>query len=153
MKNIPTNIVKTTLPTVHVANTALEIVGNMVGSYFNYKQNTQLIKHETYKVKAQAKVRVKEINAELSKSLEQNEQNFKKEMRRLKAISKDLASGAKSRSGIMDQINQYTNMLSDMNVPMEVKAMIPDLIKNAYAQLDKTNEDAMNKLNLMRGDK
>lgn len=153
MKNIPTNIVKTTLPTVHVAQSALEIVGNMVSSYFSYKQNTQLIQHETHKIKANAKVRIEEINAELIKSLEQNEQNFKKEMRRLKAISNELASGAKSRSKIMNQVGEYTKMLSDTSLPMEVKAMIPELIRNTYAQLDKANDDAINKLNMMRGDK
>lgn len=148
MKNIPT-ITKTTLPTVNVAYEVFDIFGNTFGRYFDYKRETKLIEHETQKVKAQAKVMVKQIDTELTKSLDTNNKNFQKEMQRLKVISKDLKGNAKAKSQIMKMIQGYTQQLSDPNMPMELKGMIPHLIQQAGLLLSQENEDAFKKLNLM----
>jgi seryl-tRNA synthetase len=100
MQNLP--ILKTTnLPSLNSSYGALDIVGNTVGRYFDYKRDTVMINHETEKVKAQANVMVKKIDAELTKSLDENEKSFKKEMKRLKTIAKELKSGTKNKNKII----------------------------------------------------
>jgi len=143
MKNLFT-ITKATLPTVPVYNN-LDIVGNTVGRYFDYKRDTKRIEHETQKVK----IIVKQIDAELKKSLDRNDKNFKKEMKRLEEIGKELKSSRKSKSKILKQIDNYIMMLSNKNTSMETKAMIPNLINGAYGMLNSENNLVLKKLNLM----
>lgn len=150
MKNIPVTIAKTTLPTVKTAYESFDILGKTVGRYFDYKQNTKLIEHETEKVRQQAKVMVKKIDAELTQSLDMNAKNFKKEMKRLKVISKELTSDAKSRSDILNNIKAYTKMLNDNTVEKEFKLMIPQMIRDAHDALKALNGQSIEKLNLMR---
>ena len=147
MKNLFT-ITKATLPTVPVYNN-LDIVGNTVGRYFDYKRDTKRIEHETQKVKSQAKIIVKQIDAELKKSLDHNDKNFKKEMKRLEEIGKELKSSRKSKSKILKQIDNYIMMLSDEKTSLETKAMIPNLINGAYGMLNSENNLVLKKLNLM----
>jgi len=151
MQNIPVTIAKTTLPTVKTAYDSFDILGKTVGRYFDYKQNTKLIEHETEKVREQAKVMVKKIDAELTQSLDMNAKNFRKEMKRLQVISKELKSDAKSRSDILNNIKAYTKMLSDNTLEKEVKLMIPQMIRDAHDDLKALNGQSIEKLNLMTG--
>ncbi len=148
MNNLPT-MKRTNLPSLDVTYGALDILGNTFGRYFDYKRDTAMIEHETKKVKQQAKVVVKKIDAELKKSLDVNEKSFQKEMKRLEIISVELKGGRVSKSKIMKQITKYTKMLTDANVPNEIKLQIPDLIKLAYFALEKENGESLKKLNLM----
>jgi len=148
MKNLP-SLKTANLPSLNSAYGALDIVGNTFGRYFDYKRDTEMIEHETEKVKQHAKVVVKKIGAELTKSLDVNEKSFKKEMKRLETIAKDLKGSRKSKSKIMKTITQYTKMLSDENVPSEVKLQIPELIKQAYMAMETENGGAIQRLNLM----
>jgi len=151
MQNIPVTIAKTTLPTVKTAYDSFDILGNTVGRYFDYKQNTKLIEHETEKVREQAKVMVKKIDAELTQSLDMNVKNFRKEMKRLQVISKELKSDAKSRSDILNNIKVYTKMLNDNSLEKKIKLMIPQMIRDAHDALKALNGQSIEKLNLMTG--
>jgi hypothetical protein len=111
MKDLPT--LKTiSLPSVDVTYGALDIIGNTVGRYFDYKRDTAMIKHETEKVHAQAKIVVKKIDAELVKSLDNNEKSFKKEMKRLKTIAKELKRGSIDKSKIIEAMVQCSDPLA-----------------------------------------
>lgn len=151
MQNIPVTIAKTTLPTVKTAYDSFDILGKTVGRYFDYQQNTKLIEHETEKVREQAKVMVKKIDAELTQSLDMNAKNFRKEMTRLQVISKELKSDAKSRSDILNNIKFYTKMLNDNRLEKEMKLMIPQMIRDAHDALKELNGQSIEKLNLMTG--
>lgn len=153
MKNIPVSIAKSTLPVATRTYESFDILGKTIGRYFDYKQNTKLIEHETEKVREQARVIIQNINAELTKSLDMNSKNFKKEMERLSTISTDLKSNAKGRSEILNNIKVLTKMLSDNRVDKEFKLMIPEMIKEAHQALKELNEQSIKTLSLMSGTK
>ncbi len=133
MQNLP--ILKTTnLPSLNSSYGALDIVGNTVGRYFDYKRDTAMIEHETEKVKAQAEVMVKKIDSELKKSLDANDKNFKKEMKRLKTIAKELKRGA------IDKDKIITAMLNCSD---------PVVLKEYRLLLANEHEAVLQKLNLM----
>ena len=121
MKNLPT-IKATNLPTLDISYGAFDIIGNTLGRYFDYKRDTAMIEYETEKVHAQTKIVLKKIDTELTKSLDENEKNFKKEMTRLKTIAKELKRGRIDRDKIIDAmhaansieiVREYRKMLSD----------------------------------------
>jgi len=110
MSNLP--IFKTTtLPSIDVTYGVLDVIGNTVNRYFDYKRDTAMIEHETKKVKQQAKVMVKKIDAELKKSLDVNDKSFKKEMKRLEIIAKELKRGNIDRSKIIEAMVQSSDPL------------------------------------------
>jgi hypothetical protein len=132
MKDLST-IAKTTLPSVTVYDT-FDIVGNTFGRYFDYKRDTKLIEHETQKVKSQAKIIVKKIDAELVKSLDVNEKSFKKEMQRLKTIAKELKRGTIDKNKIIKAM---------------VKSSDPLVLKEYRLLLANEHDAVLKKLNLM----
>jgi hypothetical protein len=132
MKDLST-IAKTTLPSVTVYDT-FDIVGNTFGRYFDYKRETKLIEHETQKVKSQAKIIVKKIDAELVKSLDVNEKSFKKEMQRLKTIAKELKRGTIDKHKIIKAM---------------VKCSDPLVLKEYRLLLSDEHDAVLKKLNLM----
>jgi len=148
MKKTLTTI-NSSLPSVSNSYAPLDFVGNTFGKYFDYKRETAMIEHETKKVKAQAKIVGKQIDAELKKSLDENDKNFKKEMRRLEEIGKELKNGAKAKAKLLKQIDKYINMLGDSSLPIEVKKNIPTLIELANQMLAKESDHAIEKLNMM----
>jgi seryl-tRNA synthetase len=150
MKNLPT-LKTTSLPSVDVTYGALDFIGNTVGRYFDYKRDTSMIKHETEKVHAQAKIVVKKIDAELVKSLDNNEKSFKKEMKRLKIIAKSLEENSGNKKKILKHIIELTEKLSDTDVPLSVKENIPQLMMMAHNSLAQENDQSLQKLNLMQG--
>lgn len=143
------SIIKTTLPTASKTYDSLDIVGQTFGRYFDYKRETAMIKYETQKVKKQAQIIVKQIDAELKKSLDSNDKSFRGEMFRLKAIAKDLKDGSKKQKLILKHISELTGMLSDSAVLSSVKEQIPQLIAMAHQQLNDERNSGMQKLNLM----
>ena len=148
MKKAMTTITST-LPTVSKVYAPLDILGNTVGRYFDYKRETAMIQHETKKVKAQAKVMGKQIDAQLKKALDINDKNFKKEMYRLETIAKELKNGTKAKSKLLKQIDKYIKMLSDSSLPEETKINIPTLIEQANQLLAQESNQAIEKLNMM----
>ena len=148
MKKTITTI-NSSLPSVSKSYAPLDFIGNTFGRYFDYKRETAMIEHETKKVKAQAKIIGKQIDAELKKSLDENDKNFKKEMRRLEEIGKELKNGAKAKAKLLKQIDKYIKMLSDSSISKEVKETIPTLIEQANQMLAKESEYALKKLNMM----
>ena len=111
MKNLPT-LKRTSLPSVDITYGILDFIGNTVGRYFDYKRDTAIIKHETEKVHVQAKIVVEKINAELVKSLDNNEKSFKKEMKRLKSIAKELKRGSIDKNKIIEAMVQCSDPLA-----------------------------------------
>ncbi len=148
MKKAITTI-ESSLPTINKNYDKFDIIGNTFGRYFDYKRETAMIEHETKKVKAKAKILGKQIKAELKKSLDENDKNFKKEMRRLEEIGKELKNGAKTKAELLKQIDEYIKMLGDSSLPVEVKKDIPTLIELANQMLAKESEYALKKLNMM----
>ena len=142
-------IITSTLPTVSKVYAPLDILGNTVGRYFDYKRETAMIQHETKKVKAQAKVMGKQIDAQLKKALDINDKNFKKEMYRLETIANELKNGVKAKSKLLQQIDKYIKMLSDSSLPEETKISIPTLIEQANQLLAQESNQAIEKLNIM----
>ncbi len=137
---------KTTLPTVNKTYFPLDTLGNTIGRYFDYKKETAIIKYETQKVKEQAKVAIKQIDAELRKSLDANSKNFKKEMVYLKSIAKTLENSSSSQKMILENIAELTKMLTNPNMPKE---HILNMIVMAHQQLNDERNSSMEKLNLM----
>ena len=133
MNNLPT-MKRTNLPSLDVTYGALDILGNTFGRYFDYKRDTAMIEHETKKVKQQAKVMVKKIDAELKKSLDVNEKSFQKEMKRLKIIAKALKKG---------------NMDSSKIIEAMVQSSDPLVLKEYRLLLANEHEAVLKKLNLM----
>ena len=148
MKNTITTI-NSSLPTVSKVYAPLDIVGNTFGRYFDYKRETAMIRHETKKVKIQAKIMGQQIDAELQKSLDINDKNFKKEMFRLESIAKELKNGTKAKSKLLKQIDKYIEMLGDKSLSVEEKKSIPILIEQANQLLANEGNQAIEKLNMM----
>ncbi len=140
---------KTNLPSLNVSTASLNFIGQTVGRYFEYKNNTKLIEHETQKVKEQSKIVVKNIEAELVRVLDENDKSFKQEMVRLKIIDKELKGGKKSKGKLLKQIASYSKMLSDPNVPLPIKETIPTLISQSNDLFQAEQSQALEKLNLM----
>ena len=149
MLNTLTTFPKRNLPTLNVPTASFDLIGQTFGRYFEYKTNTKLIEHETKKVKEQSKMVVKQIESELERVLDENDKNFQKEMARLKVIAKELKGGKKSKAKLLKQLNSYVKMLSNPNVPMEVKESIPMLIAQTNELLKDENSHAIQKLNFM----
>jgi len=141
---------KTTIPTINKTYNSFNIVGQTtVGRYFDYKRETKLIEHETQKVKEQTKIIVKQIDSELKKSLDNNDKNFKKEMRRLENIAKSLNDNSYSKKQLLKEISFLTKQLihtSDTNM----QNIILDLIKEAHNSLKEENKNSLEKLNSMQ---
>ncbi len=148
MKNTMTTI-ESSLPTINKVYAPLDFVGNTFGKYFDYKRETAMIEHETKKVKAQAKIMGKQIDAQLKKELDTNNKQFKKEMKRLNTIAKDLKNSAKAKKKLLKQIDKYMNMLSDNSISAEFRLTIPTLILKTNELLAQESDQAIQKLNMM----
>ena len=86
---------KDSLPSIE--KSSLDIFGNIITQYFNFKKNTAEIKYETKKLKKETKIFIKQIDSELQKSLNKNNNDFKREMYRLKTIAKSLDENAENK--------------------------------------------------------
>ncbi len=105
MNNLPT-LKKMNLPSLDVSYGAFDIIGNTIGRFFDYKRDTAMIEYETEKVHAQTEIIIKKIDTELTKALDENEKNYKKEEFRIKIVGKDIKRSGKDRSKIIDAILQ-----------------------------------------------
>ena len=137
---------KTTLPTVNKTYFPLDTFGKTVGRYFDYKKETAMIKYETQKVKEQSKVAIKQIDAELKKSLDANSKNFKNKMVYLKNIAKTLESSSTNQKMILENIAELTKMLTNPDMPKEY---ILNMIVMAHQQLNNERNSSMQNINIM----
>jgi len=133
MKNLPT-IKATNLPTLDISYGAFDIIGNTLGRYFDYKRDTAMIEYETEKVHAQTKIVLKKIDTELTKSLDENEKNYKKEMKRLKMIAKVLKKGRIDKNKIIEAMTVCTD---------------PELLREYRRVLSEEHHHTLATLNLM----
>jgi len=136
MINLPTlpNIPTTKLPVLDVSNHSFDIIGNTLGRYLNYKRDTAMIEYETEKLESQTKIVLKQIDVKLSKSLDENEKNFKKEMVRLKTIAKELKKGRIDKNKIIEAMTQCKDV---------------ELLKEYRLLLANDHDAVLKKLNLM----
>jgi len=140
-----------TLPSLNKVYAPLDVWGNTVGRYFDYKKETAMIEHATVKIKEQTKVILKQIDSELQRELDRNDKSFKQEMLRLQTIANELNSGAVTRESICNHILELTRQLGDTAIPISVKESIPQLIAMAHQQLSDERKSSIDKLNLMSG--
>jgi hypothetical protein len=148
MKKDITNIASS-LPSLNKLYAPLDIVGNTIGRYFDYKRDTAMVKYETQKIKEQTKIILRQIDAELKKSLDFNDKAFKKEMFRLQTIATALQANSQNKKKILIHISELTRLLGDSSVPLSVKENIPKLIAIAYESLANESSESMSKLRLM----
>jgi len=137
-----------TLPSLATFN-SFDIIGNTIGRYFDYKQNTELIKHETKKLEKQTEVLLKKIDSELESFLASNKSNFIKEMKRLDNIAQSLASNTLDKAQRLEHISELVSMLSNQNISIEIKQMIPELIKQTNIEINNSNELSLKYINNM----
>jgi F0F1-type ATP synthase membrane subunit b/b' len=129
----------------------LDVWGNTVGRYFDYKKETAMIEHATVKLKEQTKVILKQIDSELEKELDRNDKQFKQEMFRLQTIACELDSGSLVKESILKNISELVDKLGDETLPDKVKEQIPQLIAMAHQQLNDERQSGMQNLRLMQG--
>jgi len=117
---------KTSLPALSPERSPFDIVGR----YFDYKRDTELIRLETIKVREQAEIIRKEIDARLKEELDRNNKKFQKEMLRLKTITKSLRDGRKSKKKILKELSKLIDYLANPNIPDAIKEQIPIMINS-----------------------
>jgi len=140
-----------TLPLLDKVYAPLDVWGNTVGRYFDYKKETAMIEHATAQLKEQTKVILKQIDSELQKELDRNDKQFKQEMFRLQTIACELDSGSLVKESILQNISELVDKLGDETLPDKVKEQIPQLIAMAHQQLNDERQSGMQKLSLMQG--
>ena len=138
--------VTSNLPSLDKTYAPLDVWGNTVGRYFDYKKETAMIEHATVKLKEQTKVILKQIDSELQRELDRNDKQFKQEMFRLQTIAKELSSVATTREKMVNNITMLTKQLGDENMPLEIKAQIPQLIAMFHQLLNDERQSSMQKL-------
>ena len=138
------------LPSLNKVYAPLDVWGNTVGRYFDYKKETAMIDHATVKLKEQTKVILKQIDSELQRELDRNSKSFEKEMFRLQTIANELKDGSLRKKEILNHISELTKSLGDENLALSVKEQIPHLIANAHVLLSSENQESVAKLNLMQ---
>ena len=136
LPTLPTN----NLPALDVSYGSFDIIGNTLGRYLDYKRDTAMIEYETEKLESQTKIVLKQIDAELSKSLDENEKNFKKEMVRLKTIAKVLKKGHIDKSKIVEAMTQCNN-IEMIKVYRQVLADDHDAVLQALNSMSSLEED------------
>ncbi len=77
---------KTSLPALSPERSPFDIVGR----YFDYKRDTELIRLETIKVRDKQKLLEKRLDAGLKEELDRNNKKFQKEMFSLKASTPEV---------------------------------------------------------------
>jgi ABC-type transporter Mla subunit MlaD len=92
---------------------------------------------------------LRQIDAELKKSLDFNDKAFKKEMFRLQTIATALQANSQNKKKILTNISELTRLLGDSSAPLSMKENIPKLIAIAYESLANESSESMSKLRLM----
>ena len=129
-------LLKKNMPTINSSYGALDIVGQTLGRYLDYKKETAMIEHVTEQLRYQTEIVLKKIDVELAMSLDNNKKNLKLEMSRLKSIAKYIKSNSKNEREIIKHIGTLTSQLGDSNIPQSVKESIPQLIAIAHQSLE-----------------
>ncbi len=142
---------KNTLPSI--GQNSINILGNLVNQYFDYKKDTAMIKYETKKLKEQTKIIIKQIDSKLEDSLNKNNNDFKKEMYRLETIAKNLAENAGNKKIILENISELTKRISNPSTPLsviETETISKLILLHSHSFQNESNQD-IEKLKLMSG--
>lgn len=126
---------KSSMPTLNKSYSPFDIIGQTIGRYFDYKVETEMIRNATEQLKYKTEVIIKDIDAQLQKALDENDKNFRLEMKRLKVVAKDLKENRKNQKRLIKHIEELTSNLSNPTIPLEVKQSIPQLIAIAHQNL------------------
>ncbi len=132
------------------AYSALDIVGNTIGRYFDYKKEAIAYKEATKQVRLRADVEIKKIDAELKKELVSNKHFFMLEIKRLKVISQALQGGREEVKMLLKQQNKYIEMIQDKTVRFEIKQQIPTLIAQTNQLLSEYGNQSIDKIRTMQ---
>lgn len=118
MKTVSTEII-TNLPELKDNTSIL----NPIGKILEHRENMAMIDYEINKINKQSNIITKTIDAELTKSLDKNKKDFKKEMKNIKSICKDRRDKSKDRREILSLIKKQTKILTDPNTSNKEKEM------------------------------
>jgi len=111
MTNALMTLPKTTFPAPTVNYRSLDIIGNTIGKYFDYKRVRAEIGYEIERLHSQKEIILKQIDAELAKSFDANEKHYKLEKKRIKVISQQISGYDQNLSRVNDAV------LSNLNNP------------------------------------
>ena len=75
--NYNIDTLKNNMPSINRSYGKLDIVGQTLGRFLDYKKETAMIEHATHKLKHQTKIILRQIDSELTKSLDSNKKSFK----------------------------------------------------------------------------
>jgi len=138
---------KDSLPSIE--KSSLNIFGNIISQYFNFKKNTAEIKYETKKLKKETKIFIKRIDSELQKSLNKNNNDFKREMYRLKTIAKSLDENAENKKIILENISELIKRISNPTTPLPIIEITYNLILSQTQLFQDESNQNIEKLKLM----
>ena len=138
---------KDSLPSIE--KSSLDIFGNIITQYFNFKKNTAEIKYETKKLKKETKIFIKRIDSELQKSLNKNNNDFKREMYRLKTIAKSLDENAENKKIILENISELIKRISNPTTPLPIIEITYNLILSQTQLFQDESNQNIEKLKLM----
>ena len=135
---------KTSLPTLSPERFSLDFFGK----YFDYKRDTKLIRLETIKVREQAEIIRKEIDARLKDELDKNSKKFQKEMFRLKHIAESLENGRENRNKLLNELFKLMRSLNSSNLSkddkefllLSIRVLIDEIREERKAELEKIKE-------------
>ena len=97
---------------------------NLVGRYFDYKENTAMIEAQTQQLKEERKVIIAKIDAELKNALDRNDKHFRLEMFRLEQEAENAKSNAKMRNKLINAMIKFSKSLNNPHLSIEEKEMI-----------------------------
>jgi len=127
----------------------LDIIGNTIGRYFDYKRDTEIIQAKREELKHQAKIALSQIDAELTKSLDSNRKNYKREMHRLNSIARELKGNRANKNHIVKTITKLTKEMTDPRLDIEEKRIVLEVIRLHRDMLIDFDSDSNIKLNFM----
>ena len=122
----PLPLPKTPLP---VSYSAVTLMGDLIGQYFAYKKDTQMIKAKREELRYQRDIALKQIAAALQVTLDTNEKNYNKEMHRLRTIDKELEVNRNGKKMLLNGVHTLTLSLLDPTMDAQTKEHIPQTIK------------------------
>ncbi len=134
MRNLSTQLTST-LPALKTTS-VLDIATNPLGSFLDYKKDMAKINYEIEKLEYQTQIIIKNIDAQLTKALDENQKNYKKEMKRLGGISKTLKNNNRSQDRFIEEISKLSRELVNPNLSLDEKILISNTITTFHQSLN-----------------
>jgi len=149
MINVPIALTST-LPALK-KTTIVDVFTNPIGTILNHRQEMRRIEYEIEKLEHQTQIIIKNIDSQLTKSLDENQKNYDKEMKRLNHISKTLKSNNKRQDRVIEDISELSRDLSNPNLSLEEKKIISDTITIFHQSLNSLGMQNIEYIDSMSG--